>query len=351
MVSAAAGVADPAVGRLLTVAGALRTAGVAAGPAPLSVASKAAMRQRLVAVATVSGIEPSEAAVAVRLRRRHTESVTRQLHRRLVALAGSFAVVTSVAGVGVAAAHSLPGDPFYGVKRTTEAVQLWTTQGDAAKGRLHLEFARTRLAEAAKLPTDSSHLASTLAAMNSQTEQGSAELISAYRSSGSQQPIATLVTFTQRQYADLATLAEHLPSTLQSSEVSALAVLTDVTTTVRTVTGQTCLACIVGGVTTPRRSGPTPHSTAPAKSPTPQPSRSASSNTTAPSGHRSPSTTPTKHPSTLLPSNLVPSNLLPSNLQPSNLLPSLLGSTSKDKTSSKPQPLPIVSKLIKVLGL
>jgi hypothetical protein len=357
LVSTAATATDPVLGPLLKVAGALRAAGAVAGPPPLPVASKAAMRRRLVAVATVSAVEPEEAAAAARLRRRHAESVSRRVHRRLVAMAGSFALVTSVAGVGVAAAHSLPGDPFYGVKRATEAVQLWATQGDAAKGRLHLEFARTRLVEAEKLPADSSHLASTLAAMNSQTRQGSAELVSAYRSSGSETPIVTLVTFTQQQYADLATLAQHLPSTLHNSELAALNALTGVTTTIRSVTGQRCLLCLVGAVKPPApKLTPGSRPPAPTTSPSPQPAKSATSGSTGPHRHPSPAPASSKTPGGLVPSNLVPSkllpsNLLPSNLAPSTLLPTLLGTHHKSKSEPQISPLPVVSSLLDVLGL
>ncbi len=342
--SAEGGGADVAtLGRMVAVAGALRAAGAVAGPAPLSLDVKAAMRQRLVAVATVSRYDAAEAAVSGRVRRHRIDSMTDRLHRRLVTLAGSFAVITSVAGVGVAAAHSLPGDPFYGVKRATESVQLWATQGEAAKGKLHLEFARTRLAEAQKLPAHSSHIASTLAAMDSQTEQGTSELLSAYRSSHSTKPIATLVTFTQQQYAGLTTLAQHLPASLQGSELKALTVLTDVTGNLRTATGRNCLSCIVSSPTSPVGSHPsTKPSATSSRTPHPTPSKSAS-----PSGSPGgPAPTPTKTPSSL-PTGLVPTNLLPSKLNPSGLLPSLL----KKAQHPKPKSSGLISPLLNSLGL
>jgi hypothetical protein len=332
--------ADANLGRLLTVAGALRITGTAVAPAPLAATTKAAMRQRLVAVAIVSSYDSVETAAASRLGQPRRGSVTTRLHRRLVTLAGSFAVVTSIAGVGVAAAHSLPGDPFYGVKRATEAVQLWATQGDAAKGRLHLEFARTRLAEAEKLPADSSHLASTLAAMDSQTKQGTSELIAAYKLSHSTAPLATLVTFTQEQYAGLATLSQRLPANLHGSEATALSVLTSVTGNVRSVSGPNCLSCLVSGGTAPGGSPATkPHRTSPpASSPTPTPQRSSSP---APSGSQP---APTRTPSSLLPTGLVPTNLLPTNL-PSSLLPSLLSTNHKHKKKG------LLTPLLNSLGL
>lgn len=350
--------ADAATARLLTLTSALRTAGTTAGPAPLSTASRAAMRQRLVAVATVSAADRGSEAAAGRLRERYAAATARKMQRRLAALAGSVTVITGFAGVGVAAAHSLPGDPFYGVKRATEGVQLWATHGDAAKGRLHLEFARTRLAEAEKLPASSPHLAPTLAAMNSQTKQGSTELISAYTSSHSTKPLATLVTFTQQQYGDLTTLAQHLPATLHNSEVTALNVLTEVTGTVRSVSGQACLSCIVSNVTNPGGSKlPAPAATShPSIAPSPHPHRSVAPTprrgSTSPHSTSTPGTSPTSTPHSLLPTNLLPSNLLPT-----NLLSPLLGNgnsttgTHKHKPTAKTSPVPVISSLLKDLGL
>lgn len=341
--------------RLLTVATALRTASPQLAPAPLSADARAAMRQRLVAVATVSAFDQTAGSVVDRRTAREKEAVAYRMRRRLVALAGSFTIVTGFAGVGVAAAHSLPGDAFYGLKRTTESIQLWATHGDAAKGKLHLAFARTRLAEAEKLPANSSHLASTLAAMNTQTRQGTSELVSAYQSSHSNAPLATLVTFSQQQYVDLTKLATQLPANLQQTEVTALNVLAGVTDTVRSVSGQNCLSCLVTNLNSSKVPTTTPPATQPTRhgattSPRPTPSKSASSGGGT-SGHQSPGTSsPSQTPGGLLHS------LLPSNLQPSNLLPGLLGNGkngTKSKHHPKPllSPIPLISSLVKTLGL
>jgi hypothetical protein len=347
--SAAVAGAEGGISRLLSVATALRTASPQLAPAPLSPESRAAMRQRLVAVASVTDFETSSTAVTGRAAARRAEAIAYRMRRRMVALAGSFTIVTGFAGVGVAAAHSLPGDPFYGVKKATESVQLWATHGDTAKGKLHLAFARTRLAEAAKLSPDSSHLVSTLAAMNSQTEQGTSELIAAYQSSHSTQPLAAIVTFTQKQYSDLAELATHLPASLQPAEATALSVLTSVTTTVRTVSGQNCLSCLVTASGGPTGLPGPPVGSQPGtqSSPAPQPTESASGGSTHPS-----TSNPTPSQS---PGDLVPTNLLPSNLQPSSLLPGLLGNGDKSPKKHHPSPtlspLPLISSLVSGLSL
>ena len=76
----------------------------------------------------------------------------RRISQRMSALVGSVVILTSLTGVGVATARSVPGSPFYDLKRVTESVQLWATPGQANKGLRHLHFARARLAEAEQLP-------------------------------------------------------------------------------------------------------------------------------------------------------------------------------------------------------
>jgi hypothetical protein len=236
---------DPAMGSLVLVANALRSAGHATGPAAPDPAFRAALRQRLVAVATVQAAGPAGALDAGYAVTRPT--VSHRAQRRLAAFAGTVAIVTSVAGVGVAAARSLPGDPFYGIKRATEGVQLWTAHGQLAKGKRHLEFARTRLAEAEALPTNSSHLASTIAAMNVQTTDGSRDLIASYQSSKSLVPLADLLTFTKEQIAGLQSLAATLPVASRGQELKSIQLLGGLVNQVDSVSGGTCVLCALSG--------------------------------------------------------------------------------------------------------
>ncbi|MFB0545488.1 MAG: DUF5667 domain-containing protein, partial [Anaerolineae bacterium] len=61
------------------------------------------------------------------------------------------ALVLAGGGVMVASAASLPGSPLYGLKRTTERVQLALTFRAADRAVLHLKFAERRLEEAVVL--------------------------------------------------------------------------------------------------------------------------------------------------------------------------------------------------------
>ena len=61
---------------------------------------------------------------------------------------------SAVSGMSAASGDAIPGDALYGVKRSTEQAQLALAGSDVSRGQLHLEFARTRLAEAGALGSD-----------------------------------------------------------------------------------------------------------------------------------------------------------------------------------------------------
>lgn len=342
--SASAASADPDLRPMVDLANALRGVSRVAAPAGPDPEFRAALRQRLVAVATVQAPEPAgvrrgRAAVAA--------AASYRIRRRVAVLAGMVTVATSFAGVGLAAARSLPGDPFYDVKRATEAVQLWTAHGDLAKGERHLEFAKTRLAEARALPSSSSHIASTLAAMNSQTTQASAELISAYRSSHSTTPLSDLVAFSRSQLAGLVALEHSLPPAVRGADVHAIGVVVGVVKQVHVVAPGLCVVC----PSQPgHRSGPGGHQPQPRPTPDAHPSHPSARSSQPPSGHGTtpprhsasthPSRTPTPHPSLTLPIPL-PTITLPIPVPTLSLLSPL----------EHKHPLPKVSKLLKDLGL
>jgi hypothetical protein len=329
--SPVAAAADPTLGVMANIANALRATANPAPPGPDPV-FRAELRQRLVAVATVQAAEP--ALARARSHAGAVSTVTSRAQRRIAALAGTIAIATSLAGVGVAAARSLPGDPFYGVKRATEAVQLWTARGDLSKGKRHLEFARTRLAEAQALPQNSSHLASTLAAMNAQTTSGSTELITAYKASKSPQALTDLVMFSHQQLIGLVKLGATLPTAVRRQELGSIGVLVGVVKQVHTVANGLCVLCGTSGGATP-----------------------GSHPTTPP--------TPSAHPSSNPPTTTLPTR----SAHPSSNPPTRSGSSSKPHPSHTPliplptissilhlhhhhkHPLPTVSTLLKGLGL
>jgi hypothetical protein len=345
---------DPSMRPAVTLATALRSAAQASAPAPLSAETRLAMRERLVAAASVPA-EASTPSPTVGDRVAQTTSRAkdsgRRIGRRASALVGSIVIVTSVSGVGVAAARSLPGSPFYDLKRATESVQLWLASGQHAKGERHLAFARTRLAEARALGPDSPNVASTLRSMNTETRQGSSDLIDAYRSSGETDPLADLVTFTRKQFADLARFGDEAGTRIQAQTVYSLTLLAGVAQQVESVAGTTCLTCLVNGSK--------PHSTtAPSKgstSPKPAPTTSGSNTTSTPPTSSSPSH-PGPKSTAILPTDILPTGLLPTGLLPTKLptLPPLIhrhdGKAGKGGVLPKLSPLPLISTLTHLLS-
>src|SRR3954452_7492792 len=136
---------DPGLAPLVALGTALRSAAVTDdGPAP---EFRSALRQPLVAVATVQGVGET-ASVTTRVRE---SAGAWRVQGRVALVAGGAAAVAAVAGVSIGASRSLPGDAFYGLKQASESVQLATARGDEAKGKKHLDFARARLSEVKSL--------------------------------------------------------------------------------------------------------------------------------------------------------------------------------------------------------
>lgn len=238
---------DPVTAPLLMVVDALTEVPAVPGPRP---EFRAALRQRLVAVAAVQAANPVVERPLVRVR---AASSTWKVQRRLAAVGAGAAVVTAIAGVGVGASRSLPGEPFYGVKRATEDIQLATTFGTEDRGKRHLQFARVRLAEVSSLAghtaalgqmygdrnyagaaavdrATSQLITDTLRDMDVETRAGANDLFVAYRNSGSTEPLTALNDFTVRQYRELRSLVDALPANVRPQVMSSLSLLNLVAT-------------------------------------------------------------------------------------------------------------------------
>ncbi|HET7327052.1 MAG TPA: DUF5667 domain-containing protein [Nocardioidaceae bacterium] len=292
---------DPTLAPLVALSSALQSAPTVEGPAP---EFRTALRQRLVAVATVQGVGET-ASVSSRVRE---SAGAWRVQRRLAVVAGSAAAVTAVAGVGLGASRSLPGDAFYGLKRASESVQLAVAQGDEAKGKKHLEFARTRLSEvqalaargealpalvpgepaAAALPqSGNDRITATLRDMDEQTRAGATDLFLAYQQSGSREPLQALNDFTVKQYAALMALLPALPTDLQPPAKRSLALLRIVATDTRALAPRPSSS---GGSGTHPKSRPTKTGSGGSSTPTPTPSTITSSPSSSTGTKQTPST-------------------------------------------------------------
>ncbi|SCG35826.1 DUF5667 domain-containing protein [Micromonospora halophytica] len=96
----------------------------------------------------------------------------RQVRARGAILVGIAAGAVAVSGISAASEDAVPGDALYGMKRSTERAQLALTGSDLSRGQLFLDFARTRLDEAASLRGDLTGFRAVMDDMDADTRQG-----------------------------------------------------------------------------------------------------------------------------------------------------------------------------------
>ena len=325
---------------------------------------RAALRQRLVAVATVQATVQAEVPYAEAAPSRvpaWTQSLRAQ--RRIGVAAGAMASVVAVTGVGVAATRSLPGQPFYGVKRLAEDVQLDLASGDTAKGTKHLEFAATRLREVRALAHDegslslgapgtpvaaglafggstSSRIADALADFDRETRAGTALLTKVYDRTGKPAPLRILTSFTSEQRSRLSALLPALPDAVRDEAQSSLQLVTSVGTD---ATDKLALGTC-GGSCYPGNAGPAlPTQPAPAPGATATPTESSDDNGVPPctcgEPTLAPSPTPAPSPSDAATPEPTPTDSPTDSPTPSPT-PSAEPTPSPSPTSELPVPLP-----------
>lgn len=107
---------------------------------------------------------------------RHTAAVRPPLTRRArtwgAIVIGLAAGTLAISAMSAVSGDAIPGDPLYSVKRSTERAQIALAGSDISRGQLYLEFARTRLDEAAAVRADPAGLTGVLDDMDAETRQG-----------------------------------------------------------------------------------------------------------------------------------------------------------------------------------
>lgn len=351
------------------------------------------LRQRLVAVATVqhnaeentaAEQEPTAASDLVpgfvpRPRQPLTERLAahrQRGHRRLAFAAGALAALVIVGGLTVAeAGHAVRGDVLYGLKRTTENVQLSLAGSDAAAGREHLSIAATRLTEVRNLIGHSDTAAgsfryvadggplsrrvqdrvvSTLADMDQQTKQGARLVTTSAVHKNDRHQLSGLKHWASKQQSALSDLQGRLTDRAASRAGSSVALLGQVIKRAEQLAAAPCscptksdalgpLPC----TTCPPTSGPTsgsPTSTAPSStsssapgstsSATPSPTTHSKAKSTAPkstspsdvpsdtgSASGSASPTPSLPPAPTSSTSPTPTGILPTGILPTTAAP------------------------------
>ncbi|MEU7850653.1 DUF5667 domain-containing protein [Micromonospora parva] len=123
----------------------------------------------------------------------------RRARARGAILVGIAAGAIAVSGISAASENAVPGDALYGMKRSTERAQLALASSDISRGQLFLDFARTRLGEAAKLRGDRIGYSAVLDDMDADTRQGVRLLTSAAVQRAEPGSLDTLNTFVSSQ--------------------------------------------------------------------------------------------------------------------------------------------------------
>ena len=241
---------------------------------------RAALRTRLVAVATVQADPLAEAPAPKVAGSAISWTAGRKAQRRIGVAAGAMAGVVAFTGVGIAASRSLPGQAFYGLKLDGEDLQLRLTHGDTGRGSKQLDFAATRLREVTALVHGEDELSlgapgggpvagglavssavqhqlhTTLGRFNSETRSGRALLEHAYRATGQEAPLHILTRFSTAQVATLAAILPDLPAAAREDAMQSLQLVQDVGSAARgLLSGGTCTGVCLPPGAPPTSSG------------------------------------------------------------------------------------------------
>jgi Domain of unknown function (DUF5667) len=176
-----------------------------------------ALRERLLEEAeTVLVAAAAERAdTDERLRLRPSAPRTRRRNRRLAAGISGVILVGASGTMAVAAQTALPGDRLYPLKRGLESAHAQLTFDRAARGRVLLDNASTRLDEVAELSRtggSSDDVSRTLDAFTQESIDGSDLLIADYQATGDQSSVTSVRTFTAASMAQLRMLQHAVPT-------------------------------------------------------------------------------------------------------------------------------------------
>lgn len=160
---------------------------------------------------------------------------------RAAVLVGVTAGALALSGVSAASTDSLPGDPLYQVKRSSERAQLALAASDQARAQLYLEFARSRVLEARQIPAGLAE--STLADMDADTVDGVRLLTAIALQRNDPGVLAPVAAFVADQRKRLAELQKTLAATGAESLRQSVSLLNDVDERVRTLSRAIVRGC------------------------------------------------------------------------------------------------------------
>ena len=152
----------------------------------------------------------------------------RRIRARGAIVIGVAAGAMAVSGISAASENASPGDALYGVKRSTERAQLAMAGSDVTRGELSLDFARTRLTEAAAMAGDDTAFGGVLDDMDADTEQGVRLLTGSAVASRDGAPLNTVDGFVRGQRKTFAPMLDRLSPANKERALTSMALLDDV---------------------------------------------------------------------------------------------------------------------------
>lgn len=242
------------------------------GPLSMDPDFRARLRQRLMAEASARGVgvtrtdagrEPVAEPAARRTAPRthpHRRRTVRQRRSRLVLVGCSVAAAFAIAVVATISSSSVPGDPLYDVKRSTERAQLALAGSDVNSGELYLQFARTRVGEARAVRHDPGELDDTLGAMDRETRKGVSLLTGTAVSRHDSASLTEVATFAADQRPQLVSLVSDLNGASRTRALKSLSLVDQAAQ--RSTDLREQLACTEGRPTVRDGLGPLPQSCA-----------------------------------------------------------------------------------------
>ncbi|MFG1881430.1 DUF5667 domain-containing protein [Micromonospora sp. NPDC049102] len=222
------------------------------------------LRAMLLATAEREGIgtapataEPAASRPAVTSRGSLLPAVTaRRARARGAILVGIAAGAIAVSGISAASENAVPGDALYGMKRSTERAQLALASSDISRGQLFLDFARTRLGEAAELRGDRIGYSAVLDDMDADTRQGIRLLTAAAVQRGEPASLDTVNTFVSSQRRAVSNLLDGADRADRERTRRSLALLDSIRE--RSDSVRAAIACGLPAPTGSDTLGPTP---------------------------------------------------------------------------------------------
>jgi len=164
----------------------------------------------------------------------------------------------AVSGMSAASENAVPGDALYPVKRSAERAQIALASSDVTRGQLYLDFARTRVAEAASLPSGDDGYGTALDDMDADTMQGVRMLTTAAVRRRDSAALEVVDAFVISQRHALAALGDHGSGQDRERTARSLALVDAVAKRVDAL--RTTLSCGNGGATGSDQLGPKPRS-------------------------------------------------------------------------------------------